>query len=245
MKRLASLLLLWIAPSPSLGLTPATNEPELIRAEWIALASPTARKIVKIEKNNGEPFIEVAPRNVYRLPTAAISDDGKPLVSSDTILTSTTNRDDLWCELDRKAGHKTIVCLIDRDRDGAADAYTKSPLASDMLIFSALYPWIKPLKQPISVLKLDPSEAPRLTVEIRYDRASMAKTNIFSFCTRNKRMGSSLASPGIICLPNDIKIKDGNFPFQFSLYGSSIQFLSASNGWAEVEIQYADGNQYF
>lgn len=213
-----------------------------VTAEWVALGGSAPARTVVLLEGKSQPYVQIMPRVAFRLDRDVLSSNGELLIPGGTLLTSARERADTRCELKRRKGKQSFICLIDSNGDGEFESAARMIVPNGEIFISkaSVSRNYVPLVSPAAMTEVDPTNADdRFTVELFFsNRAELAGRNDVQVCIIRSDVKSIWGSSTDmrICQKREFDLKDSAYPFSASLYGGSFQFVSREKNWINLEL---------
>lgn len=227
------------APLALVGLTGAGSPG--VEATWMVLANSTEARTFQLKEGTAENFARIVPERLLKMNSVAKDEKGKDLVVSDALMVGATRNEFVACELFRHIGNKSFTCLRDDDHDGQFESYSRTRLSSDIYLNGGWFYKEGKLAQPVSATLLNSRrDSPDIFVELFFEnRAEWVGHNILQICIQ--RFGVKTLWGGKqtvrMCRPEEIDLKDADYPKGFNLYGGRVTFLSRDKDLIETRIE--------
>lgn len=230
------------------GATPVSAQfigiPPAVVARWVTRSPAPADQQVALKEGESVTFSTLVPKRNLVSAEPFLDAQGKVLIPQGThfidadIVSGKNTGLPMVCSIERQKGNESHFCLIDTDRDGRFESFTKLYANSDYFFMSIARPSPKLGKAAIA-LNLD-SESPPIIADVKLyfeNRAEWVKLNVFHFCVfsfHQSILGMKHAEPR--CSSLKVEVKDGQYPKGFNYLGGSVEFLSGSGDTVTVRI---------
>ena len=214
--------------------------PQQVEVEWLAVASKDATRTVELERWQPIDFLEIVPARLFELEAKITDKKRKRVSKAGAIFAPVTGRDDIWCEPLRALRQINVVCLVDRDRDGAAEEFFRVKPRSE-IFQDGKTGELSPLAEPAKLREVDPrvSDA-NLAIKLSYSgvQGGLFTKGRESFSVCYTRWIPALIASGKFvnsCLP-PLAMLDGPVPQRTEIFGRTLVISAADKERATATI---------